>query len=128
LRAAPACFFAAHVVDGAPVRERPEPGSQRASSRVERFGTLPDEQEDVLGDVLRGAGIADDAERNAVHERRVLLVDLVEGAVFAGGEAPADIVLPVARDRREMRADVRLGCGSRQRLHRFWFVAGKSLG
>ena len=79
-------LLAPHVVDRAAVGERAEPGAQAPRVRVERRGPLPEADEDVLAHVLGRARVADDAHREPVDERRVLVVDLAERGVVAGDD------------------------------------------
>ena len=94
-------FLAAHVVDGAPVGQRPEPRAQAAAVGSNAAGSLPEADEHVLAHVLGGAGVADDPQREPVDERGVLVVDLGRAPRRRSLDQPlADVVLPVARRRR----------------------------
>ena len=68
LGAATARLLAADVIDGPTVGEGAEPGANRSTVGIERLGLLPEGDEHVLGDVLGGAGVADDPQREPVDE------------------------------------------------------------
>src|SRR5215216_7911638 len=96
-RAATARRLAADVIDGPAVGECAEPRAKRSPVGIERVGPLPESDEHILGDVLGGAGVAGDPQREPVDERCELVIDLVESAFLAGDQPVPRGALPLAR-------------------------------
>ena len=101
--------LASHDVDGSPVGDRAEEGPQRAAGRVEAVRVLPEEDEDLLGDLLGRGGGTGDPLREAEDESGVAVEDQAEGRLVAGDDArDEDRVI-----RRGRRAHPRLGARPR---------------
>src|SRR5213594_622718 len=86
LRAAPP-----QLVDRAVAHRGHEPGAQRTPARVKGRGVVPELDERLLDDVLRQSRVAQDAERDAIGQRAVAVVEQRERVDVGRRERAAEL-------------------------------------